>query len=165
MSENFSKSFESAFRVVFIIWVCFWGFFNVVTLLSQYANFSNLNETSNELGYWWLTTLATAVTVSLGVFLLFYMASVPNIIVKKKKISNLGLMIGLTAVYYLFITFMQIFATAIFKSENFARDFVFLSAWLFPSIILLVVHILYYNNLNKYNQELESGNLESVKIS
>jgi hypothetical protein len=155
MSENFSKSFESAFRVIFIIWVCFWGFVNGSRLIVQYSSFNTIEPTSNELGYWWLTTMATIVSVSIGVFLLVFMANVPNLIIKKRKIINIGLMTALSAFYYLFATIINTIAIAIFRESDFVRQFIFLSAWLFPSIILLIVHIMYFNNLTKYNLELE----------
>ena len=72
MFETFSKKFESVFRVIFIVWVCFWGVINFADLLYQYASFNNsAKQTTAELGQWWLMTFGNLVTVTLGVILLF----------------------------------------------------------------------------------------------
>jgi hypothetical protein len=158
MFESFSKTFESTFRVIFICWVCVWGFFDISKLLFSYASFAGSNPTSNVLGFWWVTTLGQVITLAVGIFLLFLMANIPGRIAKLKKVTGVPLMTTLAVVYYLFVTIAQIFATAIFKSSEFTQEFIFLSAWLFPSIIIMVVHILYFVNIGKYNQTLESNN-------
>ena len=155
MFETFSKSFESTFRIIFICWVCFWGFFDVSQLLFSYASFAGSKPSPNILGFWWVNTLGMVIAVALGIFLLFLMANIPGRIVALKKVSGVPLMITMAVAYYLTKTIAQIFATAIFKAPDFASEFVFLSAWLFPSIILMVVHILYFVNVSKYNQSLE----------
>ena len=154
MLENFSKQFESGFRVFFMVWVSFWGVLNVFGLLSKYASFGGYKSQPGELGYWWMNTFGSVITVAVGVFLLFMMAGIPSIIAKKKKIKNIPMMTVLACVYYLFITTVSIFAEAIFKPDKFTEAFVFLSMWMLPSIILLIVHILYFSNLRKYNEEL-----------
>jgi hypothetical protein len=155
MFETFSARFESIFRVIFIIWVSFWGLLNLGGLLVQYASFSTSSSDLN-LGEWWLNTMATVLTITVGLVLLFFMSTLPGRIKNKKKIGSIPLMLALVVVYYLFATGVQIFAKAIFSPTTFATDFVFLSAWLFPSIILMVIHILYFVNLSKYNEELSA---------
>lgn len=157
MFESFSKTFESTFRIIFICWVCFWGFLDVSKLLFSYASFGS-NPTSNVLGFWWVNTLGQVITLAVGIFLLFLMTSIPGRIAKNKKVTGVPVMTTLAVVYYLFVTIAQIFATAIFKSSEFTQQFIFLSAWLLPSIIIMVVHILYFVNIGKYNQALENGN-------
>ena len=120
MFETFSKSFESTFRIIFICWVCFWGFFDVSSLLYSYASFSTTKPSSNILGYWWINTLGQVIAVALGIFLLFLMANIPNRIAAMKKVASIPLMITLAVAYYLTKTIAQIFATAIFKAPEFA---------------------------------------------
>ena len=155
MFETFSKTFESTFRIIFICWVCFWGFFDLSQLIFSYASFAGSKPSSNVLGFWWVNTLGQVIAVSLGVFLLFMMINIPGRIAALKKVSNISLMIAMVVAYYLTKTIAQIFATAIFKAPDFASEFIFLSAWLFPSLILMVVHILYFVNVGKYNLTLE----------
>ncbi len=157
MFETFSKSFESTFRIIFICWVCFWGFFDISQLLFSYASFAGSKPASNVLGFWWINTLGQVIAVALGIFLLFLMSNIPSRIAAMKKVTNIPLMITMAVAYYLTKTIAQIFATAIFKASDFASEFVFLSAWLLPSIIFMVVHILYFVNVGKYNQTLESA--------
>ena len=35
--------------------------------------------------------------------------------------------------------------------------FIFQAGWLIPSVVILVFHILYYVNINKYNELLEES--------
>jgi uncharacterized membrane protein len=155
MFEKFSAQFESGFRIFFIVWVSFWGFINLSGLLTQYAQFASISEKPTQLGYWWLNTMGTVVTVAIGIFLFFMMVSVAGRIRDGLKINNISLMTAMAVFYYLFVTIVQIFAGAIFKPETFSKDFVFLTAWLLPSIIIMVVHILYFNNLGVYNRSLK----------
>ena len=155
MFENFSKKFESVFRTVFIVWVCFWGFINLLTLLFQYVSFAG--NGGDDLIRWWFSILGQVVTITLGILLLFMMSNIPSRILKRKRITTIPVMIFMTVVYYLFVTCLELVSNAIFSPENFARDFIFTTAWLMPSIVLLVIHLLYYNNLMKYNEELTEG--------
>jgi hypothetical protein len=156
MFETFSKKFESVFRVIFIVWVCFWGVINFADLLYQYASFNNsAKQTTAELGQWWLMTFGNLVTVTLGVILLFLMSAVPRLIETHKTIKTITLMTILTCFYYLTFTMIKIFISIIYKSpEQAFRDLIGLSMWLMPSIILLIIHMFYYSNLRVYNQEL-----------
>jgi hypothetical protein len=156
MFETFSKKFESVFRIIFVVWVCFWGVINFTNLLYQYASFNNSqNQTTTELGQWWLMTFGNLITVTLGVILLFLMSAVPRLIETRKMVRTITLMTVLTCFYYLFYTMIEIFVSIIYKSpEQAFRDLIGLSMWLMPSIILLIIHMFYYSNLRVYNREL-----------
>jgi len=157
MFDTFSKQFESAFRGVFITWVSFWGVVNLSTLLFQYAGFysgSSASPSDSQLGEWWLNSMGTIVSITAGVFLFFMMINAGGKVLKSKQIRGIATMTVLAVFYYLFITLIQIISKAFFTPNTFARDFVFLSVWLMPSIILLVVHMLYFTNLRRYNEEL-----------
>ena len=167
MFETFSKQFEGYFKNFFGIWVLFWGTINVGQLLFSYAQFANNSESITRqpggLGLWWLNTLATVLTISVGIFLYFMMNSNHTRVAKSKKISNIGIMTGLAVIYYLMKTGVEIFGNAIFDPSNFATAFIGLTAWLFPSVIMLVVHILYFTNLSKFNEELEGATVVETK--
>ena len=155
MFETFSNKFESIFRVIFIIWVCFWGGIDFIDLLYKYASFDNLTLSSDVLGQWWLTTFGNLVAVTLGVLLLFLMGAVPSMIENRKPIKTITLMTVLSCFYYLLLTMVKIFVSIVFKSNAEAyRDLIGLSMWLMPSIILLIIHMFYYSNLRVYNREL-----------
>jgi hypothetical protein len=156
MFESFSKAYESIFRVIFIIWVSLWGFINLINLIVQYANFSSIYDAGgNQLGLWWVNTIGHVLTITFGVSLFAFMLTIPSKIRKEKTVSNVGLMVALVIFYYLFITVMNIVANLLFDPGNFAKYFAFSTAWLLPSIVLMVFHILYFVNINKYNLELE----------
>lgn len=58
----------------------------------------------------------------------------------------------------MFIRYLKNFIdTAAATNETFLRTFIFNTAWLFPSIIILVFHLLYYLNIGKYNETLEES--------
>jgi hypothetical protein len=158
MFESFSKSFETTFRIFFICWVSFWAFVNILSLITSYTMFSsNPANLPGGLGAWWINTMSQIVTLSLGAFLLFLMINVAYRISKNKKILNIGLMTTVTVFYYLTITIIQIVSEALFRPETLLTTLVFMSTWIMPSIIILIVHILYFSNLRKYNSELETS--------
>ncbi len=156
MFENFSTKFESVFRVIFIVWVCLWGGLDVATLLTKYASFDMNTIKMDDLGRWWLSTFGTLIGVVLGVLLLFLMASIPSRIAEQKPIKTITLMTVLTCFYYLTVTAIKIFTSLIFNSDptQIIRELAFLSMWIMPSIIMLVIHMFYYTNLGVYNREL-----------
>jgi hypothetical protein len=154
MFEEFSPRFESAFRIFFIIWVCFWGFINIVNLLYTYAVFDS--SSNNDLIGWFIQVVGQVITITLGVFLLFIMANVPARIKKAKKISNTALITTMAVAYYLIANILNIGSVLVTDPENSARNLVFQTAWLLPSIVLLIIHVIYVNNLGAYNESLES---------
>lgn len=156
MFEEFSKQFESVFRVFFIVWVSGWGLYNIGNLLLGYSEIADTSD-SNELGLFFFSTLGHVVTITCGIFLLFMMSNVPGRIAKAKKATKLGIMTALVVVYYLFVTILDLFSRTIFAPEDFAEDFVKITAWLLPSIVIMVIHILYISNLRKYNETLQSA--------
>ena len=154
MSENFSKNFENTFRIFFICWVSFWAVINTVNLLVSYAVFERAN-TSNQIAAWGLDTFGQILTITFGIVLFCMMIGVPSRINALKKITNITTMTVLAVFYYLLFTLIKTFSLAMFKPENFAKDFIFQMLWLLPSIIILVFHMLYFANLRKHNEEIE----------
>jgi len=156
MFEEFSKTFESAFRVFFIIWVSFWGVINIINLLYTYATFDL--SANNDLVAWFINAVGQVITVTLGIFLLFIMANVPARIRKGKKIGNTSLITTLAVCYYLIANILNIGAVLITNPDDAARNLVFQTAWLLPSIVLMIIHILYVSNLSTYNNSLAASN-------
>jgi hypothetical protein len=159
MFEEFSPRFESTFRAFFMLWVIGWAFFNGFDTLRQYAEFGYSGTSDNpSLLLAWFFNLATSIlALTLGIVLLFWASNVPNRIKKLKHITNISLFIGLTVVYYLLPTISTILITAIFTPEKGLRTFIFQAGWLLPSVVILVFHMLYYMNINKYNELLEES--------
>jgi hypothetical protein len=159
MFEEFSPRFESTFRTIFILWVVGWAFINGFDVLRQYAEFGYSSGGSDAaLIIWFFRLITSVLALTLGIVLLFWSSNVPNRIKKLRPISNIPLFTGLTVLYYLFPTVAKIVIdTAAATNETFLRTFIFNSAWLFPSIIILVFHLLYYLNIGKYNETLEES--------
>jgi hypothetical protein len=159
MFEEFSYKFESNFRSFFIVWVLGWSVVNAFRVVFNYSDYALQNNTtiSPELGIWWFNTVGQVIGLAVGIFLIFWMSAIPSRLSKRKKINSIGLFSGLAVVYYLFATMIDVFASAIFKPETFAVDLIFKSAWLLPSVIILILHIFYFMNLGKYNEELENN--------
>lgn len=156
MFESFSKTYEITIRVIFIVWVSLWGFINLISLVVQYASFSSIYDGGgNALGLWWVNTIGHVLTITFGISLFAFMMTIPGKLRKGKRIPNISFMVSLAVFYYLFITVMNIVANLLFDPGNFAKYFAFSTAWLLPSIVLMVFHILYFVNINRYNIELE----------
>ncbi len=83
-----------------------------------------------------------------------------NAIRKFKKITNINIVLAMSVTYYLLPTISSIFGLMVFDPNNFINRFPFIVTWLFPSLVLLVLHILYCINLNKFNSNLEENKLE-----
>jgi len=160
MFEEFSPRYESAFRTFFILWVVGWAVINGFTALGSYAQFT-VGSYSNDaqLLEWWFKIIVSILALTLGIVLLFWSSNVPPRIKKLRPIGNVSLFIGLTVIYYLFPTVANILIDIAFNTDSSSvlELFVFQTAWLFPSIILLVFHMLYYFNINKYNELLEES--------
>jgi hypothetical protein len=160
MFEEFSPRFESAFRTFLIIWVIGWAAVNGFSALGSYTQFSLSNYSGDaQLLEWWFKIIVSILAFTLGVVLLFWSSNVPNRIKQLRPITNISLFIGLTIVYYLFPTVANILVDLAFNTDSTSalQLFVFQTAWLFPSIIVLVFHMLYYVNINKYNEMLEES--------
>jgi hypothetical protein len=160
MFEEFSPRFESAFRTFLMLWVVGWAIINGFTTLASYAQFS-ISSYSNDaqLLEWWFRIIVSIIALTLGIILLFWSSNVPNRIKKLRPITNISLFVGLTIVYYLFPTVSNILVDLSFNTEGASalKLFIFQTAWLFPSIIVLVFHMLYYMNIKKYNEMLEES--------
>ena len=160
MFEEFSPRYESSFRTFLMLWVIGWAVINGFTALASYADFSAYGDFDNtQLLSWWFKIIISILALTLGIVLLFWASNIPNRIKKLKPITNISLFIGLTIVYYLFPTVSNIIIDIAFNTGDLEvlELFVFQTAWLFPSIIVLVFHMLYYVNINKYNELLEES--------
>ena len=161
MFEEFSYKYESSFRSFFIVWVIGWSVVNGIRALYNYSDFAlNTSQSagiSPELGLWWFNTVGQIIGLAVGIILIFWMTSVPSRISKRKKINSIGLFAGLAVLYYLFATVIDIFATAFFDPSVFGTTVIFKTAWLLPSIIILILHVFYFMNLGVYNDELEKN--------
>lgn len=166
MFEEFSPRYESAFRTFFILWVVGWAIFNGFGSLARYAEFS-VSSYSNDaqLLEWWFGIIVSILAFTLGIVLLFWASNIPNRIKKLKPINNISLFIGLTILYYLFPTVADIIISIAFNNDGASALslFVFKTAWLFPSVIVLVFHMIYYVNINKYNELLEESKNQPKK--
>jgi hypothetical protein len=154
MFDDFSKQFESAFRIFFIIWVSFWGVINIISLLLTYVSFGSASD-SDLLG-WFINSLGQVITITLGVFLLFIMSNIPARIKKATPIKSIGLITTLAVCYYLVANLFNIAAVLVTNPDDATRNLVFQVAWLLPSIVIMVIHILYTINLSAYNSSLEA---------
>jgi len=168
MFDEFSPRYESTFRPFFIVLVLLWTVINGFRILQNYITFANngsfLGTDYVGIGHWWFSTFGLIIGFSIGIFLLFWMSFVPSRIEKNKKIGAIGVLMGITVVYYLFGTVVNLMGAALFNPDEFVDAFAFGTLWLLPSVIILVFHIFYYINLNKYNKEVESNPLGVPKL-
>jgi len=159
MFEEFSPRFESAFRTFFLLWVVGWAVFNGFDALRQYAEFgySGTTENTNLLLAWFFNLATSILAFTLGIVLLFWASNVPTRIKKLKPIRNISFFTGITIVYYLFPTISNILTDMLFNDTAGLSSFIFQAGWLLPSVVILVFHLLYYMNINKYNELLEES--------
>jgi hypothetical protein len=159
MFEEFSPRFESSFRAFFMLWVIGWAVFNGFDTLRQYAVFgySGTTENTNLLLAWFFNLSTSILALTLGIVLLFWASNVPNRIKKLRPITNIPFFTGLTIIYYLFPTISSILVGVLFNTDAKLSTFIFQAGWLLPSVVILVFHLLYYMNINKYNELLEES--------
>lgn len=163
MFENFNKSFDSGFRAIFVTWFIFWGLSDLFRLIYQYGSFySNTSATTNELLTWWLSTFGNIIALTIGLFLFFMMLNSGNRISEKKIVKGINTMQILAVCYYLFYTIFKILIEFYTSKQDPTRMLIFSSAWILPSIVLLIVHLAYLQNLDTYNKELEISDLAKV---
>jgi hypothetical protein len=151
--SKFSHNFESIFRIFAILWISGWLFFNGLKLILQYTDFFMRDYSGGQLGLWWIQTTSNVVSIGLGATLLAFTITARGVIERAKKFTNLNLMMAILPFYYLFVTVINIFANYVLKPDGFDKYFTFQTAWLFPSIIMLVFHVFYIYNLGKYNEQ------------
>lgn len=156
MFHEYSKKFESGYRAFFTVWVVLWVTFNIGDFLYKLASYSNITENPAEIGKWLFGSVGAFVGLALGILLLFILNSVPEIIAKNKVLTNVGLILVLGVVYFLFPTFVSVVGNSMFDPRNFIKWFPFTLVWLMPSLLILGLHIAYCVNLNKYNDSLPS---------
>ena len=163
MFENFNKSFDGGFRAIFVVWFLFWGLSDLFRLIYQYGSFyANTNASTNDLLTWWLSTFGNIIALTIGLFLFFMMLNSGNNISEKKIVKGINTMQILAICYYLFYTIFKILIEMYSNKQELIRMLIFSSAWILPSIVLLIIHLMYLQNLDTYNKELEMGNLNKV---
>lgn len=164
MFENFSNILERSFRTFFIFWVCFWTFINGSQSILFLASFNfSVENNDNALFNWWFVTLAALIGLTLGVVLLFFMSSCAAQIKKSKAIKGIGFWLTLSVLYYVIPTVLNLTGNVLFNNSNDSvlQVLVFNSVWIFPSIVLLVIHVLYFKNLDTYNSDLKGQTVKN----
>jgi len=60
--------------------------------------------------------------------------------------------------YYLFLTLVRLFVDIVYSinRDEAIKTFAFSIAWLFPSIVMMVFHFIYFHNLSKYVEFIEN---------
>lgn len=158
MLENFSKKFESVFRVFFLFWVSFWFIINLVDLGITYTGYQNFSD--SQLIGWLFKIFGQVITIVIGIFLVFLMSGVPKKITNNQPITNISYITALAVCYYLVANILNIGTILILQPDNAFRNIVFQLGWLLPSIIILVLHIFYTLNLSAFNSELNKNKLQ-----
>ncbi len=155
--EGFSHTYEKVFRTVFIIWASVWLFINFFEIAYQYSVFDQMYY-ENRLVGWVLDTISTIISFSIGVALLAMMIAIPYKIAKGEKIQFFSLMQTIAVFYYLFLTLVRLFVDIIYSTnrDETIKILVFSAAWLFPSIVMMVFHFIYFHNLSKYIEFIEN---------
>jgi hypothetical protein len=150
-------STEKVFRIFFYIWFGIWGVINLVQLIAQYASFNFVFNQNNDsdLGIWFMTTIANVLTIFFGIVVFVKMLSIPSDIKNGKFIKNISFYTIMAICYYLAYTIIQILAVALFKADDLFRQTIFLTAWLFPSFIILIFHVVYFQNVREHNLSLD----------
>lgn len=92
MFDEFSTKYESTFKTIFILWVVLWSIINFFTILRNYASYANTSSFIGTeyvgLGHWWFATFGTIIGFSIGIFLLFWTASISSRIEKNRRYRN-----------------------------------------------------------------------------
>jgi hypothetical protein len=155
--EGFSHTYEKVFRTIFIIWASVWLFINFFEIAYQYSVFDQIYY-ENRLVGWVLDTISTIISFSIGIALLAMMIAIPYKIAKSEKIQFFSLMQTIAVFYYLFLTLVRLFVDVIYSTNRDAtiKTLVFSAAWLFPSIVMMVFHFIYFHNLSKYVEFIEN---------
>jgi hypothetical protein len=153
MFESFSKQYESVYRAILIIWVVVWALINGISFLYQLASYQTIVDDSNAVGLWFFNALGSFVGLFIGIVLIFIATSIANKITKEKKVSNNTLFVSLGTVYFLLPTLSSLFGNAVFAPRDFIRNLPFVVIWFLPSLVLLILHALYFMNINKYNEK------------
>lgn len=156
MFPEYSKKYESGYRSFFTIWVVIWTVFNIGDFLVKLLQYESIAGNSTKVGQWLFNSMGSFIGLALGILLLFILNSVPDVANKKKVITNVGLIMILGVVYFLFPTFVSIFGNSVFEPAQFIKWFPFTIVWLMPSLLIMGLHIVYCLNLNKYNETLST---------
>jgi hypothetical protein len=86
------------------------------------------------------------------------MIAIPYKIAKGEKIQFFSLMQTIAVFYYLFLTIVRLFVDIIYSTnrDETIKILAFSAAWLFPSIVMMVFHFIYFHNLSKYVEFIEN---------
>ncbi len=151
---------EKAFRIFFYIWSSFWGLINIAQVASQYIIYDQIYDRNNdaELGLWFINTMSYILGVFLGVLLLIKMIYIPRDLSNKKPVKNINIYVILASFYYFFISLVNLASRVLLMPEDFPRESIFQVTWIFPSFMVFVFHILYFQNIREYNTSLKENN-------
>ena len=155
MSKNFSKQFESTFRVVFIIWVSFWGVINILGVLFSYLRLAfAADDQAEDIVSLIINTVGDIGAIACGITLLLLMLGAAKAIKDQKPVETLGLMSGLVPVYYFLETLTDFISVVFLSSEGIGLYMLRIFMWLIPSIALCIFHYMYIRNLRQYNARI-----------
>ena len=164
--EGFSHIYEKVFRTIFVIWASIWLFVNFFEIAYQYSVFDQIYYENRLIG-WVLDTISVVISFSIGVALLAMMIAIPYKIAKSEKIQFFSLMQTIAVFYYLFLTLVRLFVDVIYSTnrDETIKTLVFSAAWLFPSIVMMVFHFIYFHNLSKYVELIESKSVSNKQAT
>jgi len=164
--EGFSHIYEKVFRTIFVIWASIWLFVNFFEIAYQYSVFDQIYYENRLIG-WVLDTISVIISFSIGVALLAMMIAIPYKIAKGEKIRFFSLMQTIAVFYYLFLTLVRLFVDVIYSTnrDETIKTLVFSAAWLFPSIVMMVFHFIYFHNLSKYVELIESKSVSNKQAT
>jgi hypothetical protein len=166
MFESFSKQYYKFFSVVFNVWVFGWIVINVFSLIMQYSSYFiySTNDTSVQIASWFVNLISIISGLTVGIVLALMMNGTKITIKKRKAINSIELMIGLVIFYYIFPSTLSLFASILNSETNsIQRTIIFFTAWITPSLVMMVFHLIYLYNLKVYNFDLKN-NPESLNI-
>ena len=72
----------------------------------------------------------------------------------------------LSVFYYLFLTVIRLGLDIVYSSDEQAaiKALVFGTAWIFPSIVIMIFNFIYFHNMSKYTEFIESINSENFDL-
>ncbi len=118
MFPEYSKKYEAGYRSFFTIWVVIWTVFNIGDFLVKLLQYESISNSTTKVGQWLFNSMGSFIGLTLGILLLFILNSVPDVANKKKVMTNVGLIMVLGVVYFLFPTFVSIFGNSSLSQLN-----------------------------------------------
>lgn len=164
MFESFNKKYESVVRTIVTIWISVWTFFNFFSFLISLASYSSIVGKSSEIGFWFFNSIASFVGFVLAAVILFLLNATGKAISLNKKIKFAGLLLTMGCIYFILPTFTSLFGNALFKPNDFITYLPFTFIWLLPSLTFTVFFVIYFLNLNKYNEKFIEKNKQESNV-